>query len=91
MSFATDSAAKAEVLKKYQLHESDTGSPEAQIALLTERLKNMTDHFATHPKDKHSKLGLFAVVSKRKRLLSYLKRENIQRYRDALEKFGLRK
>ena len=91
MSFANDSEAKAAVLKKYQLHETDSGSPEAQIALLTERLKNLSDHFARHPKDKHSKLGLLAAVSKRKRLLSYLKREDIQRYRGALEKFGLRK
>ena len=91
MSFANDSAAKAEVLKKYQLHATDTGSPEAQIALLTERLSNLTQHFQKFPKDKHSKLGLFAAVSKRKRLLNYLKREDVQRYRDALEKFGLRK
>ena len=90
MSFS-ENEDKSAVIEKYRLHGTDTGSPEVQIALLTDRLGNLTKHFQKHPQDIHSKKGLFAAVSKRKRLLNYLKSQNVQRYRDALDRFGLRK
>lgn len=82
---------KEAVIAKYKIHETDTGSPEVQIALLTKRLETLTDHFKKHPKDNHSRQGLLKIVSQRKRLLSYLKDQNIQRYRDTLARFDLRK
>ena len=90
MSLA-ECAEKNEVIEKYRLHESDTGSPEVQIALLTKRLEKLMEHFRSHPQDKHSRRGLLKIVSQRKRLLQYLKNEDIQRYRDTLARFGLRK
>lgn len=82
---------KSEVIEKYRLHESDSGSPEVQIALLTKRLEILMEHFNKHPQDKHSRRGLLKIVSQRKRLLQYLKNEDVQRYRDTLARFGLRK
>jgi small subunit ribosomal protein S15 len=69
----------------------DTGSPEVQIAILTERIKNLTEHFKTHAKDNHSRRGLLMLVNKRRSLLDYLKRKDVQRYADLISKLGLRK
>ncbi|RMG41140.1 MAG: 30S ribosomal protein S15 [Candidatus Dadabacteria bacterium] len=86
-----DSSAKEEVIKAHRMHEKDTGSPEVQVALLTKRLEILSEHFKRHPQDKHSRRGLLDVVSKRKRLLQYLKREDINRYRKTIQALGLRK
>ncbi len=82
---------KAEIVKKYQTHESDTGSPEVQIALLTERIKELTEHFKTHKKDHHSRRGLLKLVSQRRRHLNYLRRTDIERYKTLIQRLGLRK
>ena len=72
-------------------NEGDTGSPEVQIAILTERITNLTEHFKTHAKDNHSRRGLLMLVNKRRSLLDYLKRKDVQRYSDLITKLGLRK
>ena len=82
---------KAKVIEEYKTHEGDTGSPEVQIALLTERIKYLTDHFKTHKKDFHSRTGLLKLVGQRRKLLNYLKQKDIQRYRDILGRLNLRK
>lgn len=82
---------KTELITKFQLHEGDTGSAEVQIALLTDRINHLTDHFKTHKKDHHSKRGLLKMVGKRRNLLSYLQKNDIERYRSIVEKLGLRK
>ena len=82
---------KGEVVKRYQRTGKDTGSPEVQIALLTERINGLTDHFKTHVKDFHSRRGLLKLVSQRRKLLDYLKRKDADKYRDLIEKLGLRK
>jgi small subunit ribosomal protein S15 len=82
---------KAEVLTKFQTHEHDTGSPEVQIALLTERISYLTEHFKTHLKDHHSRRGLLRMVSKRRRLLDYLRRASLERYRRVVGALNLRK
>ena len=82
---------KQEIIKKYGNNEKDTGSPEVQIALLTERIKYLTEHFKTHAKDFHSRRGLLMLVGKRRRLLDYLKREDIERYRKIISELGIRK
>ena len=82
---------KKEVIQSHKKHEKDTGSPEVQIALLTERINNLTDHFKAHAKDHHSRRGLLKIVGKRRRLLDYLKKKNITRYRDIISKLGIRK
>ena len=84
-------AKTQEILQKYRRHDKDTGSPEVQIALLTERIVNLTEHFKTHKKDHHSRRGLLHLVSLRRRLLNYLKREDPDRYKKLLEQLGLRK
>ena len=84
-------AKTQEILQKYRRHDSDTGSPEVQIALLTERIVNLTEHFKTHKKDHHSRRGLLHLVSLRRRLLNYLKREDADRYKKLIEQLGLRK
>ena len=89
MALAT--ARKAEIVEKFKTHEGDTGSPEVQVALLTERINGLTEHFKSHKKDHHSRRGLLLLVSKRKRLLSYLKGRNVERYRTLIEELGLRK
>jgi small subunit ribosomal protein S15 len=88
---AEGSVEKTQVVEKFRVHEKDTGSPEVQIALLTKRLEQLTEHFKRHPQDKHSKRGLLAVVSKRKRLLQYLMGEDVNRYRSVISSLGLRK
>jgi len=85
------SARKQEVIKKYRQHEKDTGSPEVQIALLTERIAYLTEHFKTHAKDHHSRRGLLKLVGQRRRLLDYLKRKNFDRYRAMIQSLGIRK
>ncbi|ADQ07395.1 ribosomal protein S15 [Caldicellulosiruptor acetigenus I77R1B] len=82
---------KEEIIKKYQLHESDTGSPEVQIALLTERINRLNEHLQVHKKDFHSRRGLLKMVGQRRKLLNYLKEYDINRYRELIEKLGLRK
>ena len=84
-------AKTQEILQKYRRHDADTGSPEVQIALLTERIVNLTEHFKTHKKDHHSRRGLLHLVSLRRRLQSYLKREDADRYKKLIEQLGLRK
>jgi small subunit ribosomal protein S15 len=82
---------KNEVIQSHKKHEKDTGSPEVQIALLTERINNLTDHFKAHGKDHHSRRGLLKIVGARRRLLDYLKKKNIARYREIILKLGIRK
>ena len=85
------SIAKAEIITQYKVHEKDTGSSEVQIALLSERIGQLTDHFKTHQKDHGSRRGLLMLVSKRRRLLDYLKTHDADRYRDVISKLGIRK
>ena len=82
---------KEKVVKQYQRAGNDTGSPEVQIALITERINGLTDHFKTHVKDFHSRRGLLVMVSQRRKLLDYLKRKDADKYRGLIEKLGLRK
>ena len=84
-------AVKAEIVQKFGRHEGDTGSPEVQISLLTERINILTDHFKTHKKDFHSRRGLLQMVGRRRRLLDYLRDSDVQRYRDLVAQLGLRK
>jgi small subunit ribosomal protein S15 len=82
---------KSAILEQYQVHPTDTGSPEVQIALLTKRIEELTLHFRTHSKDNHSRRGLLKLVSQRRRLLDYLKRQNVERYQQVIAKLGIRK
>ena len=82
---------KAEIIAKYAIHEGDTGSPEVQIAILTERIRQLTEHLKVHPNDKHSRLGMYKMVGKRRRLLDYLAKKDIERYRAIIAKLGIRK
>lgn len=81
---------KQAVIAKQQVHESDTGSAKVQISLLTERINSLTDHFRTHPKDHHGRRGLLKMVGTRRRLLNYLKKNDLATYRSLLEQLGLR-
>jgi small subunit ribosomal protein S15 len=81
---------KTTPVRKYGQHDRDTGSTTVQVALLTERINSLTDHFRTHPKDYHGQRGLLKMVSKRRRLLEYLKRTDLERYRQLIEELGLR-
>ncbi len=82
---------KTKIITKYKLHDSDTGSPEVQIALLSEEIKDLLSHLKKHSKDFHSKKGLLKMVSTRRKLLNYLKKEEVQRYNNIIKKIGLRK
>ena len=82
---------KKEIIEKFKQHDGDTGSPEVQIALLTERINSLTDHFKAHVKDHHSRRGLLKLVGKRKNLQNYLRKKDITRYRALVEALGLRK
>ncbi|HZH15326.1 30S ribosomal protein S15 [Archangium gephyra] len=82
---------KAEVVAKYRTHETDTGSPEVQVALLSERITMLTEHFKTHKKDHHSRRGLLKLVGQRRRLLDYLKSKDANRYKKLIEGLGIRK
>ena len=82
---------KQEIIKEYGKSDSDTGSTEVQVALLSNRIDHLTDHLKTHKKDHHTRRGLLMLVGKRKRLLQYLQNQDVQRYRDIIEKLGLRR
>ena len=88
---STHPERKAEIVRGYRRHDSDTGSPEVQVALLTERITHLAEHFKTHAKDHHSRRGLMMLVGQRRRLLDYLKSKDVQRYRGLIEKLGIRK
>lgn len=83
--------SKREIIDRFRLHESDTGSPEVQVAILSERINYLTDHFKSHAKDHHSRRGLIKLVGQRRRLLNFLKNKDIERYRTLIEQLGLRK
>ena len=85
------STQKASIITKFATHEGDTGSPEVQIALLTERITYLTEHFKTHVKDHHSRRGLLMLVGKRRRMLRYLERTDLERYRALVAELGLRR
>lgn len=82
---------KAEIIEEHKLHDHDTGSPEVQVALLTDRIAELTEHFKAHTKDHHSRRGLLKLVGRRRRLLDYMKRKDIERYREVIQRLGLRK
>ena len=82
---------KTVVINDNRTHENDTGSPEVQVAILTERIKQLTEHLKQHPNDKHSRLGMYKMVGKRRRLLDYLAKKDIERYRACIAKLGIRK
>ena len=82
---------KSKIIKENKINPSDTGSPEVQVALITNRINHLTDHFSTHKKDHHSRTGLMKMVGKRKRLLEYLKRQDVSRYKNLIKKLKLRK
>ncbi len=82
---------KQELIKEYSRGEGDTGSPDVQVAILTERITNLTEHFKTHKKDNHSRRGLLKMVSQRRRLLDYIKRKEDQRYQDLIARLGIRR
>lgn len=87
----TTKQQKTELITNFATHDSDTGSPEVQIALLSNRITYLTDHFKTHAKDHHSRRGLLKLVGRRRRLLDYLKKTNGERYRTVIERLGIRK
>ena len=89
MSLST--GRKAEIIKTYATKANDTGSPEVQVAILSERINTLTDHFKAHVKDNHSRRGLLKMVSQRRQLLDYLKRKNVDRYRAICQALGIRK
>jgi small subunit ribosomal protein S15 len=82
---------KTEVIGSYRTHEADTGSPEVQVAILSERINYLTEHFKTHAKDHHSRRGLLKLVGQRRRLLDYLKQKDAERYAELIRKLGIRK
>ena len=82
---------KHELIAEYATHEGDTGSPEVEVAVLSERIANLTEHFKTHTHDHHSRRGLYLLIGKRRRLLDYLMREDIERYRSLISRLGIRR
>lgn len=88
---ATTAEDRAKIIKEYQLSPNDTASPEVQVALLTSRIQYLTEHFKTNKKDNHSRRGLLAMVSQRRKLLDYLKRESVERYQTLIGRLGIRK
>jgi small subunit ribosomal protein S15 len=88
---AVNNDQKAQLVKDYQRATGDTGSPEVQVALLTARITDLTEHFKTHVKDHHSRRGLLRMVSRRRKLLDYLKRADVDKYRRLIDRLGLRK
>ena len=89
MAFTKD--RKTDIIGNYRTHDSDTGSPEVQVALLSERISYLTEHFKTHTKDHHSRRGLLKLVGQRRRLLDYLKRKDLDRYGELIKRLGIRK
>jgi small subunit ribosomal protein S15 len=88
---STTKEQKTNLISEYRTHEGDTGSPEVQIALLSNRINYLTEHFKSHAKDHHSRRGLLKLVGRRRRLLDYLKQTDLERYRTVIEKLGIRK
>ncbi len=86
-----DSEKRKDVINNFRLHQVDTGSPEVQIALLSARIEYLTEHFKSHKKDHHSRRGLLKLVGKRRRLLDYLRKKDVERYRSVIQRLGLRK
>ncbi len=82
---------RSDIIQKFRVHETDTGSPEVQIALLSHRIRDLTEHFKVHKKDHHSRRGLLMLVSRRRRLLDYLRGKNLERYRSLIKELGIRK
>jgi len=82
---------KSQIIQEYRTHQDDTGSPEVQVALLTERINQLTEHLQSHSHDHHSRRGLLKLVGRRRRLLAYLQRKDVERYRDIISRLGLRK
>jgi small subunit ribosomal protein S15 len=82
---------KKEIITSYRFHENDTGSPEVQIALLSARIQYLTEHFKSHKKDHHSRRGLLKIVGQRRRILDYLKKKDVERYRAVIQKLGIRR
>jgi small subunit ribosomal protein S15 len=88
---STTKEQKSELINSYRVHDADTGSPEVQIALLSNRISYLTEHFKAHAKDHHSRRGLLKLVGRRRRLLDYLKKTDVTRYRSIIDKLGIRK
>lgn len=88
---ALDAAVKTEIIKAYATHEGDTGSPEVQVAVMSRRILDLTEHLKTHKHDHHTRRGLMALVGRRRRMLGYLKDTDIERYRALIERLGLRR
>ncbi len=82
---------KSQMISKYRIHKSDSGSPEVQVALLSQRILQLTEHFKTHKKDHHSRRGLFSMISRRRKLLNYLKDRNPERYKNLIQGLGIRR
>jgi small subunit ribosomal protein S15 len=91
MTMSITAARKADLIKTYAVKSGDTGSPEVQVALLSERITNLTEHFKTHVKDNHSRRGLLKLVSQRRQILDYLRRTNDARYKELIERLGIRR
>jgi small subunit ribosomal protein S15 len=91
MTMALSKDVKKDVIEKFKLHEHDSGSPEVQIALLTERIRSLTDHFRVHKNDHHSRRGLLKLVGQRRRLLDYLKNKNAESYKQVIKELELRR
>ena len=87
----TETSPKGQVISKYRVHKTDTGSPEVQVALLSRRIAELTEHFKTHKKDHHSRKGLLTLVARRRRLLKYLKTEEPERYQKLIQELGIRR
>ncbi|MCL2178623.1 MAG: 30S ribosomal protein S15 [Proteobacteria bacterium] len=88
---AMNAEQKVEIVVRYRTHEKDTGSPEVQVALLSRRISYLTEHFKTHKKDHHSRRGLLKLVGQRRRLLDYLKKKDLERYKKLIDSLGIRK
>ncbi|RGP39797.1 30S ribosomal protein S15 [Altererythrobacter insulae] len=88
---SVDAATKSKIIKDNARDKNDTGSPEVQVAILTQRIRNLTEHFKGHHKDNHSRRGLLQMVNKRRSLLAYLKKKDVERYNALIQKLGLRK
>jgi small subunit ribosomal protein S15 len=91
VTMSITAARKADLVKTYAVKSGDTGSPEVQVALLSERINNLTEHFKTHVKDNHSRRGLLKLVSQRRQILDYLRRTNDARYKELIERLGIRR
>jgi small subunit ribosomal protein S15 len=86
-----DTQAKQQIIEDNRVHDNDTGSPEVQVAILTRRINELTEHFQTHKQDHHSRRGLLKLVGRRRRLLDYMKRKDLNRYQTTIERLGIRK